>query len=216
MLIMEDAELSSADDLCCLTLHGPIAEQALDALLPELLPTALGRIALCGEQDWLLAVERVRVQQWRRAGAPLAGGARLGDAAQWHDWRVEHGLPEFGVDFGSADNPHDAALERRAVSWSKGCYLGQEVVCMQDMRGKPKRRLVSLLLADGEVPPPSTAVVDAAGEKLGEVTSAAFSRARARAVAIARVVAGAADGQGSGLFVAGKPAQLFAAGKPAL
>ncbi len=55
-----------------------------------------------------------------------------------------HGLGVFGVDFSERDNPHEASLDRIAVSWTKGCYLGQEVVCMQDMRGKVKRRLVAL------------------------------------------------------------------------
>jgi folate-binding protein YgfZ len=57
---------------------------------------------------------------------------------------AEQGLGAYGVDFGERDNPHEASLDRIAVSWTKGCYLGQEVVCMQDMRGKVKRRLVAL------------------------------------------------------------------------
>jgi len=57
---------------------------------------------------------------------------------------AEHGLGVFGVDFDEKDNPHEASLDRIAVSWTKGCYLGQEVVCMQDMRGRVKRRLVAL------------------------------------------------------------------------
>ena len=61
-----------------------------------------------------------------------------------NQWCIEHGVPRFGVDYSSSDNLHAASLERRTVSWSKGCYLGQEVVCMQDMRGKVNRRLVSL------------------------------------------------------------------------
>lgn len=68
-------------------------------------------------------------------------GAALPDAAAL---LAEHGLGVFGVDFDEKDNPHEASLDRIAVSWTKGCYLGQEVVCMQDMRGKVKRRLVAL------------------------------------------------------------------------
>jgi tRNA-modifying protein YgfZ len=88
-----------------------------------------------------------------------------------------HGLGVFGVDFGQRDNPHEAALDRVAVSWTKGCYLGQEVVCMQDMRGKVKRRLVALdaesalpgLVQAADSPGPE--VVDAAGAVVGHVTS---------------------------------------------
>jgi folate-binding protein YgfZ len=60
------------------------------------------------------------------------------------DWLAAHGLGVFGVDFDERCNPHEASLDRIAVSWTKGCYLGQEVVCMQDMRGRVKRRLVAL------------------------------------------------------------------------
>lgn len=65
----------------------------------------------------------------------------LPDAA---DLLAAHGLGVYGVDFDERDNPHEASLDRIAVSWTKGCYLGQEVVCMQDMRGRVKRRLVPL------------------------------------------------------------------------
>jgi folate-binding protein YgfZ len=78
-----------------------------------------------------------------QAELSLAGepGPSLPDAAELF---AAHGLGVFGVDFGERDNPHEASLDRIAVSWTKGCYLGQEVVCMQDMRGKVKRRLTAL------------------------------------------------------------------------
>jgi len=87
-----------------------------------------------------------------------------------------HGLGVFGVDFGQRDNPHEAALDRVAVSWTKGCYLGQEVVCMQDMRGKVKRRLAALDAESALGPAqaadsPGPEVVDAAGAVVGHVTS---------------------------------------------
>lgn len=108
--------------------------------------------------------EPARDQSWvlGAAGAGLAGGALAFGALKLGGFEAEvalleqaealpsaaellaaHGLGTFGVDFSERDNPHEASLDRIAVSWSKGCYLGQEVVCMQDMRGKVKRRLVA-------------------------------------------------------------------------
>lgn len=86
---------------------------------------------------------------------------------------AEHGLGVFGVDFDEKDNPHEASLDRIAVSWTKGCYLGQEVVCMQDMRGRVKRRLVALdasasLLAADALPKD---VLAADGSVAGRVSS---------------------------------------------
>lgn len=87
---------------------------------------------------------------------------------EWLDARVAAAFPEWGKEYGGADNLHAAGLERRTVDWSKGCYLGQEVVCMQEMRGKVKRRLVyfrcvggdlsGLSLADAELRREDTAV----------------------------------------------------------
>jgi folate-binding protein YgfZ len=44
-------------------------------------------------------------------------------------------VPRFGVDFDDTTYPQEASLEKTAVSFDKGCYLGQEVVCMLEMRG---------------------------------------------------------------------------------
>jgi folate-binding protein YgfZ len=106
---------------------------------------------------------------WRRQ-------ASLSEAA-WTTLRLERGLPEFGTDFGPKDRPHEAALERRAVNWSKGCYLGQEVVCMQDMRGKVKRSVRVLRVAAPREAALAAGgrVVDASGQPLGNITSCAFS-----------------------------------------
>lgn len=98
---------------------------------------------------------------------------------------AEHGLGVFGVDFGERDNPHEASLDRIAVSWTKGCYLGQEVVCMQDMRGKVKRRLVPLdasaaLLTAGAQ---AKEVLGADGSVAGHVSSVHPSAGGARVLA---------------------------------
>lgn len=92
---------------------------------------------------------------------------------------ADYGKPTFGVDFGSDDNPHEASLDRRAVAWGKGCYLGQEVVYMQEARGKVKRRLVWLEPKDGGLPAPiGTEIFGSAAEdaSLGRVTSAGSKR----------------------------------------
>jgi len=120
-LVMEDAELEQATEpLSWLIAAGSGADGA-DV-------RARGGLALSGLQSEL----------WLSSGAP---SAELPNAAEL---LAEHGLGVFGVDFDEHDNPHEASLDRIAVSWTKGCYLGQEVVCMQDMRGKVKRRLVAL------------------------------------------------------------------------
>lgn len=110
-----------------------------------------------------------------------AAGAFAAPAEAWSRARVELGIPGFGVDFGPGDNPHQASLERRAVAFGKGCYLGQEVVYMQDARGKVKRRLVRLE-HPGSLP--SGAEIVGSGEDsarvLGVVTTSGIGRSIAR------------------------------------
>jgi len=100
--------------------------------------------------------------------------------SEWDDARVGLGLPEFGVDYDAADNPHQASLERRAVSWKKGCYLGQEVVFMQDARGKVKRRLVRVVTGEPARLAPGDLVMTPEGEEVGRLTTVGVGRALAR------------------------------------
>ncbi len=90
-------------------------------------------------------------------GGAIAGGesgtAAFADAVVeataegWERARVELGIGKLGVDFDQTAYPQEAALEVDAVSFSKGCYLGQEAVFMMQERGHPPRRLVRLELA---------------------------------------------------------------------
>jgi folate-binding protein YgfZ len=143
-----------------------------DAELEELPTEAHWAIALerGPEPSTALAAGALSLGGLRAELEALAEDAPLPDAGEL---LAEHGLGIFGVDFSERDNPHEASLDRLAVSWTKGCYLGQEVVCMQDMRGKVKRRLVALdgsaaLL--GAVVAPAD-VVTADGSVAGQVTS---------------------------------------------
>lgn len=160
-LVMEDAELTASPDLRFVALYGDGAEEAARRLepnasrMPWLEDRAAGFVVAASALDEVLA-------RAREAGIEVEPG----DAAER---LVELGLPRYGIDFSARDNPHEASLERRTVSWTKGCYLGQEVVCMQDMRGKVKRRLVLLEGAELDVEP-GTPVL-AGDEKVGQVTS---------------------------------------------
>jgi folate-binding protein YgfZ len=62
--------------------------------------------------------------------------------------RVESGRPRFGVDFDSDTIPEEAGLNDRAVSFTKGCYVGQETVARLHYRGKPNRHLRGLRLSE--------------------------------------------------------------------
>jgi len=86
--------------------------------------------------------------------------------------RVEAGVPRLGRDMTTASLVHEAGLERTAVSFEKGCFLGQETVARTEHRGRPNRLLRGLRL-------PAAAAAGAAvrdgGREVGEVTSPAES-----------------------------------------
>jgi tRNA-modifying protein YgfZ len=66
--------------------------------------------------------------------------------------RVERGRPRYGLDLDDSVIPQEAGLNERAVSFTKGCYVGQETVARLYYRGKPNRRLLGLRLSDPAPP----------------------------------------------------------------
>lgn len=104
--------------------------------------------------------------------------------------RIDAGRPAFGVDMTEETIPLEAGLLDRAISQTKGCYVGQEVVIRVLHRGggRVAKRLVRMACDDiGVQTLPPGAVVSADGREVGRVTSAAFSPRAARAIALGYV-----------------------------
>ena len=112
--------------------------------------------------------------------ASLRNYAHVGNEAV-EAWRIRAGLPRFGVDVFEEDLPQEGGLSS-AVSFDKGCYLGQEAVAKVQNLGHP-RRLVMSLVAHGSVSPGDPVLSD--GSEAGEVTSVV--RDADGAVVLARV-----------------------------
>lgn len=208
-LVMEDVELELAPELAWVRLLGGAAPELADAFAPAVL--AHGAIDWLGIGGAALVVPaaglELTLERIAEAGPP---GTRRLDADGWDELRLRHGFPLFGRDYGGDDNPHEAALDRRAVSWDKGCYLGQEVVCMQDMRGRVKRRLVVLELeldAD-DAPGPGSPVLAAGQGEVGVLRS--VHRAEGGSLlAFARLISPYFDdSSAAALSVAGRPARI--------
>jgi folate-binding protein YgfZ len=79
--------------------------------------------------------------------ALLDAGAAPVDEAAVECLRIEHGRPRYGVDLDDTVIPQEAGLNERAVSFTKGCYVGQETVARLYYRGKPNRDLRGLRLS---------------------------------------------------------------------
>ena len=81
-------------------------------------------------------------------GALLEAGAAETSEAAAEIVRVEHGRPRYGVDLDESTIPQEAGLNERAVSFTKGCYVGQETVARLYYKGKPNRHLRGLRLSE--------------------------------------------------------------------
>ena len=101
----------------------------------------------------------------------VAGGAIQADAASAEFFRISAGMPAVPGDIGPGDLPNEGGLESDAISYTKGCYLGQEVMARLKNLGRIRRRL-HVVQGSGTSPAPLTALYQA-GTKIGEIRSAA-------------------------------------------
>jgi folate-binding protein YgfZ len=107
-------------------------------------------------------------------GALLAAGAEEVSESAAEVVRVESGRPRYGVDLDANVIPQEADLNERAVSFTKGCYVGQETVARLFYRGKPNRHLRGLRLSAPVEPGTPLRLVE---KEVGRLTSVAVSPA---------------------------------------
>jgi folate-binding protein YgfZ len=86
-----------------------------------------------------------------RGALEAAGAVEVSEAAA-EIVRIEHGRPRYGIDLDENTIPQEAGLNERAVSFTKGCYVGQETVARLHYRGKPNRHLRGLRLSEPTEP----------------------------------------------------------------
>lgn len=108
---------------------------------------------------------------WR---ALLAAGARPCGCEALETARIEAGFPWYGVDISDQNLPQEIGRDQQAISFVKGCYIGQETVARIDALGHVNKLLVGVKFAGDRVPPPG-AELTAAAQTVGAVTSACYS-----------------------------------------
>ena len=134
--------------------------------------------ALGSEPSGELLLARDHLQQtWKilQEAVVAHGGAPAGYKAL-NSVRLEQGIPWYGYDFGEKQIPHEAGLENSHISYTKGCYTGQEIVERVRSRGQVNRVRVSLRFDGGESPLANTPLISE-GNEIGYVTRTAFSPA---------------------------------------
>ncbi len=156
-------------------------------------PLRLVRTAAAGEFGyWIGGPGEQLAAVWDRS---LQLGKSLGvrpagfDAAEI--CRIEAGLPRYGADINDKTLPQETG-QMHAISFTKGCYLGQEVVERIRSRGHVNRKLVGVLFEGKQEVAPG-AEIAAQGQPAGSVTSAAYSFGLRRTIALAMVRREAAE-----------------------
>jgi folate-binding protein YgfZ len=144
----------------------------------------LARVLDAGEPGYDLHIEAAGAAEVARIlderGVPVL------DRETAEGLRLESGYPRFNADMDQETIPLEAGIEPRAISFTKGCYVGQEVIIRVLHRGHGRvvRKLVGLLFHGGEAPS-AGAVVDVDGRDIGRVTSAAWSGGLGAPIALA-------------------------------
>jgi folate-binding protein YgfZ len=141
----------------------------------------------------------------RRAGAVDA------TASAAEICRVEGGRPLFLTDMHEDTIPLEAGIEDRAISLTKGCYVGQEIIIrvLHRGHGRVARKLVGITLEPGAAVPAPQEVVRAGGKETGTITSAIESPALGRPIALGYVHRDAVE-PGTLLDISGVPASVAA------
>jgi len=129
-------------------------------------PGGVAAAEFVGERGQLTALWEVLLEAARKQGGGPAGYTALSGR------RLELGVPWFGYDFGEKQIPHEAGLENSHISYTKGCYTGQEIVERVRSRGHVNRRRVGLLFS-GDAVPEAGAALTLEGKEAGNVTRAA-------------------------------------------
>ncbi len=195
-IIMDQVEFKPAEGWTAIGLQGPQVEQTLRAAgveLPALQLLQLSDVKFGGTPATLVRGDHPlspNYELWLagdqvptlwdalvKAGATPTGAEALEVA------RIAAGIPRYGQDIRERDLPQETG-QVRALSFTKGCYIGQEIVERIRARGSLHRGFIGFRMVEGPLPAPGSKV-QAAGKDVGEITSAAMLPAQESEIAVA-------------------------------
>jgi folate-binding protein YgfZ len=196
-LVADEVEINDPnDEWKMLSLQGPRSKKILDELLANAelpaqpnqhamvqfagAPICVVRADYTGEDGFDLIIQNAQLQAVAQRLTQL-GASWVGARAQ-NILRIEAGMPRYGIDFSEETLLLEVGLEN-SYSYTKGCYLGQEVVERIRSRGHVNRKLCGLLL-DGDAPANAGDAILAGDHEVGRITSSVASLALNRPIAL--------------------------------
>jgi folate-binding protein YgfZ len=204
-IIASDVTLADVTrERCLISVYGPASAAALERALGlqppppkecdwvDLRMDAIDLLAarndLIGDPGYdLIGPAAAAPALWDRlATAGAAVGLRPVGWTALETARMEAGVPRYGVDMDETNFPMESMPEQRAVSFTKGCYIGQEVIARASTMGHMNRFLRGLEV-EGAAVPQRGDVIEGDGQRLGVVTGACFSPRLDRTLALGYV-----------------------------
>lgn len=179
LLVADDVEFEDADQLALLDVEGPAALDATSApsiapwCLVEVGESLIGNLPRYGGPAVSVIVARDSIDSTIAAILAKAPNSRRVDSSVLETIRVENGVARVGVDTTEKTIALEARLNR-AISFNKGCYLGQETIERATARGGLKKRMFGLKFSTADVPS-AGAVLTLDGKEIGRVSSAVRS-----------------------------------------
>jgi tRNA-modifying protein YgfZ len=187
-VITEDVQFSDrSDERADLLVAGPNAAKVLAQLIDSNPPTKLlahvpatiaGRSVILRRVEYTVPrsyfAQTAASDAQEVAAAICRAGAVRCQSEAVEAVRLEGGVPVFGIDITPDNLPQEVARDAQAISFTKGCYLGQETVARIDAIGHVNRLLVGLKFSGKQIPPAATALL-AGDQAIGHVTSAVWS-----------------------------------------
>ena len=179
LLVADDVEFEDAGDLAIIDVEGPAALAATAG--PSLTlwhfieqgSSLVGNLPRYGGPAVSVIAPRDSIESTIAAILAKAPGSRRIDSSVLETIRVENGVALVGVDTTDKTIALEARLER-AISFNKGCYLGQETIERATARGGLRKQMLGLKFNAADVPA-RAAIVTLAGKEVGRVTSAVRS-----------------------------------------
>ncbi|MFY9822487.1 MAG: glycine cleavage T C-terminal barrel domain-containing protein [Thermoanaerobaculia bacterium] len=193
-ILADRVEVRPLEDMLPLTLLGPRAGEILGCDLPEPgdwrhlktkihgTEVELQRTGRLGAEAWTLWVSASIAGPLMEHLLGLPGVVPVGFEAL-EVLRTEAGIARFGRDFGVENFPQETGADEAAVSYTKGCYLGQEVVARIHYRGGVQKILRGLDFGDGPAPAPGTVLLHE-GRESGKATTVVQSVALGRPIGL--------------------------------
>ncbi|HEY0783473.1 MAG TPA: glycine cleavage T C-terminal barrel domain-containing protein [Thermoanaerobaculia bacterium] len=192
-VLADRVEIRTLDDMLPITLIGPRAVEALGGVELPAAPLGHAKVRVHGTEVALARTERFGAPAFTLwVSASIAGllvealleqGARPVGTTAPETRRVEAGIPRFGHEFGPQNFPQETGDEA-AVSYTKGCYLGQEVVARIHYRGGVQKGLRGLLFEPAALPAAGTSLL-ADGREAGTIGTTVQSIALGRPIGLA-------------------------------